>query len=299
MFTHLKSYLQTNFEKMLFEAAMENLNSNSRIRFSNFSFVMRELIDVVLERLAPDSLVMKTSWYEKPKDLNRNVSRKQRLKYIIQKEYDDIYFQVLEFDIKAEINALNQYHSLLSENTHLSEKCFNYSEKDIQMLLINFVDKINSFISLFDKLKDNIYECLELFLFDDLKNAFFDQTFDDLDILSTHTFVDNWDISSIEDIEISNNVFSGSFVGTVSVILQYGSDRERQIGDGMVSYDTYDFSSNFSFEIPNIQEIMHQMNLNVNNYKNHISVLKETFIREVINIIEIEEPNINTSSFYK
>ena len=117
--------------------------------------------------------------------------------------------------------------------------------------------------------------------------------------MSTHTFVDNWDISSIQNIDITNNVFSGSFVGTVSVILQYGSDRERQIGDGMVSYDTYDFSSDFSFEIPDIQEIMHQMNLNDNNYKNHISELKETFIREIINIIEIEEPNINTSSFYK
>ena len=132
-----------------------------------------------------------------------------------------------------------------------------------------------------------------------LKDAFLNQTFDNLDILSTHTFVDNWDISSIQNIDITNNVFSGSFVGTVSVILQYGSDRERQIGDGMVSYDTYDFSSDFSFEIPDIQEIMHQMNLNDNNYKNHISELKETFIREIINIIEIEEPNINTSSFYK
>lgn len=44
MFETLQKYLTTNFEKELFNEAINNLNSSSKIRFSNFSYVMRERI---------------------------------------------------------------------------------------------------------------------------------------------------------------------------------------------------------------------------------------------------------------
>jgi len=55
-----EKYLKTDFEKNLFEAAFYNLlDIHNPLRFNNFSYVIRELIDHILRRLAPDECVIK------------------------------------------------------------------------------------------------------------------------------------------------------------------------------------------------------------------------------------------------
>jgi len=78
-----QKYLETDFEKKLFEATINNLlDIHNPLRYNNFSYVMRELLDHILKRLAPDECVKKYIWYTPPAS-EREVVRSQRIKYAI------------------------------------------------------------------------------------------------------------------------------------------------------------------------------------------------------------------------
>lgn len=300
MFETLQKYLTTNFEKELFNESINNLNSNSRIRFSNFSYVMRELLDIVLCRLANDDVVTKAYWYKQENE-SRKVTRKQRLKYLIQGIYNDFYFTtLLNLNIEERINNLNKFmSSTLSKHTHITEKVFNYSNEQIEKFLLDSESTINNFIIIIDDLKKEISDKLLDFLYDSVEQAFLNETYSDLDILSTHTEVECWDVENISSININNNVISGIISGTVYVNLLYGSDRERRIGDGAEMEDAYPFHTTFFFEIPTADNIFQDLDTTEENIEDLEDEIQEYFKNEIINNINIEEPIIDTSSFYE
>ena len=58
-------HLAPGFEQELFLAAIANVDDTSnKLRLNNFAYSMRELIRVVLERLAPDEEVVNAPWFE-------------------------------------------------------------------------------------------------------------------------------------------------------------------------------------------------------------------------------------------
>lgn len=48
-----KSLIKTQFEQELCEAAFDNLQTKSKLRFNNFAYSIRELSRHILHRLAP------------------------------------------------------------------------------------------------------------------------------------------------------------------------------------------------------------------------------------------------------
>ena len=79
-------HLAPGFEQELFLAAIANVDDTSnKLRLNNFAYSMRELIRVVLERLAPDEEVVNAPWFESnDKEHTNKVTRSQRIKYAIQ-----------------------------------------------------------------------------------------------------------------------------------------------------------------------------------------------------------------------
>jgi len=300
MFKNLQKYLSTSFEKTLFEEAINNLKSNSRIRFSNFSYVMRELLDNILNRLAVDDEVIQAPWYF-AEQTKRIVTRRQRLKYIIQGHYNDFYFtSLININIDSEIDKLNRLISkILSKHTHITEKTLNYTDVDIEKMLTEFETTIDDFINIIDTLKTTISANLTDFIAEYVDDAFLNETFDDLDILSTHTEVKNWYVEDINSININNNVISGIISGTVFVNLLYGSDRERSLGDGAEMEDSYPFQTTFSFEIPTANDVFDELGITEENVNDARIDVREYFIKEILNRINIDEPIIDTNSFYE
>lgn len=300
MFKNLQTYLNTDFEKTLFEEAINNLKSNSRIRFSNFSYVMRELLDNILIRLANDKVVMQTPWYFTEQQ-DRKVTRKQRLKYIIQGNYNDFYFaSLLNINIDNEISNLNNFMSkILSKHTHITENALNYTDVDIEQMLAESETAIDKFINIINTLKASIGTNLRDFIAEYIDDTFLNETFDDLDILSTHTEVENWYVEDINAINIDNNVISGAISGTVFVNLLYGSDKERRMGDGAEMEDSYPFQTTFSFEIPTADDVFDELGITEKDINDMENEVREYFISEILNRINIDEPIIDTNSFYE
>ena len=300
MFDNLKKYLNTDFEKELYTEAINNLNSKSRIRFCNFAYVMRELLDIVLERLADDSTVMNTPWYIRERE-DRKVTRNQRLKYILQGAFDDRYInQILNYDINPAIIELNKYISVLSKHTHIREKTFNYSDTEVDKHVKEFRVTIDGFIQEIGILKQNIARLLLDILEEPIREAFMDELPFELDCLSTHTTIDYWNIEDVEITNITTEKILGTISGTVEITLQYGSDGDCSRDIGATMDDSYPFSSNFEIEVPNINKLVEELNLEEEDIiEDYYDDLKGLCIQEVLNNHIVEYPIINTNSFYE
>ena len=134
MFENLKVMLNNDFENELLEEAIKNLNSNSRIRFSNFAFVIRELVDILLKNLAEDENIKRCDWYIEPQNTERKIYRNHRIRYIIQGGFsENIFDLMLGVNFNNDICNINNYfRDELSKNVHLTEQCFNYSNEEIE-----------------------------------------------------------------------------------------------------------------------------------------------------------------------
>ena len=304
MFNNLENMLTNNFEKILLEEAINNLNSNSKIRFSNFAFVIRELIDIVLTRLAKDEDITNCSWYELPQNIERNVIRAQRIRYIIQGGFEENIFDLmLNIDFTNKISEINKYfRDELSNNVHLTERCINYSHDEIEEKTKIFEEIIEKFVSMINNVRQQILN----FLSDEIElvvnESFLSVTLSDLDILSTHTRID-----CVDNIEIDINLITpekiiGFITGNVNVFLQYGSDRDVREGLGDISNDSYPFELPFTIDIEPLNDLFNELN---QEEKENFDYITEVFMPEFRNTmfenldININQVRINTDSFYE
>lgn len=304
MFNNLENMLTNNFEKILLEEAINNLNSNSKIRFSNFAFVIRELIDIVLTRLAKDEDIANCSWYELPQNTERKVIRAQRIRYIIQGGFEENIFDLmLNIDFTNKISEINKYfRNELSNNVHLTERCINYSHDEIEEKTKIFEEIIEKFVSMINNVRQQILN----FLSDEIElvvnESFLSVTLSDLDILSTHTRID-----CIDNIEIDINLITpekiiGIITGNVNVFLQYGSDRDVREGLGDISNDSYPFELPFTIDIEPINDLFIELS---QEEKENFDYITEVFMPEFRNTmfenldININQVRINTDSFYE
>jgi hypothetical protein len=81
-----------------------------------------------------------------------------------------------------------------------------------------------------------------------LEKMYYD-TIDEIDILSTHSSVEQYTINDINVHDIDVNNVSCVVHGEVELRLQYGSDGDLRRGDGHVMYHSFPFSSTIIAQI--------------------------------------------------
>lgn len=304
MFENLREMLTNNFENELLEEAINNLNSNSRIRFSNFAFVIRELIDVLLKNLATDENIENCGWYVEPQNSERKILRCHRIKYIIQGGFlENIFDLMTGINFNDAIGKINKYfRDELSTNVHLTKESLNYSQEEIIQKSKDFEVIIDEFLSMIRRVRQQIIN----FLIDEMEmvvnDVFLSETIDDLDILSTHTRIDDVDNIEIEINSISSDEVIGTITGNVYVFLQYGSDREVRTGDGDICEASYPFELPFTIDIQPLNDLFNditQEELQDNEYISEIFIpdFRDT-IRNNIRF-DINQALVDTDSFYE
>lgn len=241
-----------------YESALKSFNDKSNpLRLCNFACNIRELLREKLSRDAPDEDVINCSWCnEKYLDNDGKPTRKARLRYFLLFSMDNetVYerFQEKITDIEKEygeqINKLSKY-------THVTKKVFYMSEheKDNQFNeVIDLLAYIIDFLAASEKLT---YREIESFLYDDISNHVYNDCLDsELDVLSTHTRVE--DVNriefSIKDIDKDYIYIEGT--ASLDTCLQYGSFSEMRRGDG-ASFDmTFDLDFSVKIDISDLNE---------------------------------------------
>lgn len=251
-----QEHLETDFENELLHASLRNYCSHGNpLRFNNFAFVIRELINHVLKRLAPDERVMASPWFTKNKN-NATITRKQQAKYIAQKHIpdqllDDAAIEILD----AGIGWFNKNYALLNDYTHISEHSFDSNPKhffDSAKLIIQLCNKI---FDTFDELERVITESI----IEEVQNEITDITMnnipDELDILSSQTTVNWCYVDSIELLSLDENHIYLLVRGTVEITRQYGHGE-----DYLAQEDSYPFKFAVSVRTDNFNVIAPLLN---------------------------------------
>lgn len=273
---NLKKLLSDSFDKKLVDYAFRNLEDKTNsIRLNNFSYVLRELLYRILEREAPHKDVSKSPWFKSMIKWDKNkATREQQMQYMMLDKFpNDFVNQILKIDVKAAAEYLNGILNSMNAYTHISPKTTNYSDKDIENKVGNVCALFTDLFGLIRKIQNKIYDGVAKRIDRELLETMYMETFDEVDILSTHSTIEEYSLQDLTIERITDRDLKCDVQGIVKVRLQYGSNYDIRNDDGYVTDMSFPFNSSFTCTLTEED---------IENY-----------------IIEQDSIDVDTSSFYE
>ena len=267
-------YLSSGFEKDLFLASLNNLSDKGNpLRFNNFAYCMREIITLILAKYSSDDDVLKCCWYKNETQKDNGVTRAQRAKYAIQGGLsDDRVFEILELDedddkefLAETLKEFTRSFRELNEHTHLREKRFNIGDELCESLASQVLGVMKSILMMIEDLREQIKSHVEAEISDVLITEFVDTTFDDLDILSTHSVVDYSQVDDHYVDSICSDHVKISVDGTVFCELQWGSGSDMRNGIGASMSESFPYQAIIHAKLADFKKLeLGEAGINVN-----------------------------------
>lgn len=233
-----RSHLTTNFEKELFQSCLRNYSSHGNpLRFHNFAFSMRGLIDHVIARKAPVDEVQKASWFIQDNP-NYKVSRRQQLKYCSQMKISDEYLgeEFLE-QATEEVSFMLKLYQKLNGFTHINETSLHPDPKRFFENVKQVLETASSILCNIENCKTELIATLE----DKIREAVFDTAVscapESLIEIANHVSIDYVEVEDFGITDIDDESIHLFASGTVSVSQEYGSKN-----DGATIEEDYPFT---------------------------------------------------------
>jgi hypothetical protein len=257
-------HLGAGFERDLFLAALNNLSDKGNpLRFNNFAYCMREIITLILAKYSTDEDIINCHWYKNETNKENGITRAQRVKYSIHGGFSDKKVtELLELDdeddksfIDSKLKEFTKQFRELNEHTHLREKRFNIGDPLCEELASQVLDVINSILTLIEDLRVQVRSHLEGEIDDALISEFVSTTFNELDILSSHTTVDYSDLDSYHVDSIRSNYAVIKGYGTVYCDLQWGSGSDMRNGIGASMSDSFTYSFTIHAKLTDVKKL--------------------------------------------
>lgn len=253
-------HLAPGFERELFHAAIANVDDTSnKLRLNNFAYSMRELIRIVLERLAPNAEVVNAPWF-KPNDEEHpdKVTRSQRIKYAIQGWLSDGYvMHTLCIDHQDNDKELRKNIDELSKYTHVMESTFNIEPIKITELALGALCNVQLFLMNVAEARYQVQRAAIDCIDEEMIEEFYYNVQNDIDILATHHEILAYTVSDINLKDQDNATITLEAIGNVQVRLQWGSDGDMRRGDGYETEMSFPFSSTLIASYKNKQGDVH------------------------------------------
>ena len=246
-----KTLIKTPFEQELCEAAFDNLHTKSKLRFNNFAYSIRELSRHILYRLAPDNEIKRCPWYKPTNTANDVITRADRINYAIYGGFDNNALTTMGLKSSIDKARKNLLASIdtLSKFTHVNADTFGVSDSETNKLVNDVIGSFNGFVESMNDIRRIVVDYLEKEINQEILSATIYETFSDIDILSTHSSIENYCIDSISVGDISSNEVVLNVSGSVDVRLQYGSDGDQRRGDGYITNMDIPYNASVSADI--------------------------------------------------
>ncbi|EOI5734558.1 hypothetical protein ACMUBP_003994 [Cronobacter sakazakii] len=239
----IKKHLEGEFERQLFDSAIYNLlDVNNQLRFSNYAYALRELFLHVIKRMAPDKNVQSCDWFPGLNE-REQVARKDSYKYIIQGGLSDEYVRE-EFDVNVAgvFPGLRDAFNSLNKFTHISENIFPIND-DAGLQMVGEVEGcISALFTKLDECHKEIINKLYEAVSEAAIHSSITETVTSIDILSTHSSVDEVYVDDVKIVEINDTEIVFSVTGSVGVGLQWGSNFDLRNDIGAVGSETFPFT---------------------------------------------------------
>lgn len=247
----LYSHLESDFEREIYTAALRNYCSmGNPIRFNNFAFVIRELLTIVIDRLAPTEDVKKAKWYSKESE-DYEVTRKQQLKFCAQGYFvNSVLPDWIEEEVDEFIKEYVKLYRKLNQYTHISEKYKGLAPQKAFSFLKDLVVAFSAILSTLSDIKNHITEEIESEVHDIVFDKLMFESHEALIELSGQTIVEGINIEGyrLSRVEPDFVIFEGE--GYVECELNYGSKQ-----DGVSMNHDVPFSFNLFSSIDNVTKL--------------------------------------------
>ena len=246
-------HLAVGFERELFNAAIKNLDDTNVLNLNNFAYAIRELVRNFLERLAPNGQVEGAPWYTEVRNANNQVtiSRVQRMEYAIHGWLSNEFLKnVLKLDITDTITDLKKSIDKMSKYTHISPETFNLPEPQKKREALEMLNNLMRFLMDIEECKSRVHKTIIEDFKTNIDEMFTIATFDDIDILSTHSSIKSFGIQNIILKELGS-IINIEVLGFVRTRLQIGSDGDVRRDDGYVTHLDFPFKASCEANIQN------------------------------------------------
>jgi hypothetical protein len=253
----IESILDTQFEKDLFHASIENItHSDSPIRFNNFAYAVRELTRHVLSRLAPDDEVLKCKWYTNETETDKGISRKQRIYFAIHGGLLPSYVQeILGLDVQSFFKNFREIIDRLSKYTHIEIETFGLDEAKMYLYVNQTLETLVELFGYIAETKEILSEALRENIETALIDSILEQTFDSIDILATHHSLDYVSTENLNLLDIDHKFIYFEAIGTIDYEMQWGSYHDVKVGDGVIFHQSFPFKCGINSNVLNPKEI--------------------------------------------
>lgn len=247
--SNVRLHFNVEIERKIFDAAVLGFDSEDNpLRLNIFAFAMRELGRIWLEHLAPKKDIRQCAWFVQCNDLREKdgVTRAQRAKFAVQGPlHDDFVRDTLHIDVDTTVKEYTKLIDRLSSFGHDIEKRFGLPPAEAEREAMDALGTFDRLATLITERHESLLSKAADAVKDALANELLGEVQSELDILSTHSTVEDVHLESLTVTSLDSNriLFKGD--GSVDVRLQYGSDADVARDDGAVSYDNYPIDCKF------------------------------------------------------
>lgn len=256
----LAPQLPDEFARLVLEGSIRVAWDNGNpIRVNLFAAGLRELVTYVLHEAAPDEQVRRCIWFKEDanlkakretegKDLEPRVTRRQRMTYATQGGLSDKLLVGLGVDISAAHRELAGVFDRLNKLTHVRPGTRITADADVVDFMDEALKAVLAFYETLASCRSEVGDAVAEGANDSALASLTETVVQELDELSTHTFVEEVEVEEVSVTAITADSVSFEASGTVHVTLNYGSGSDFRRGDGASMPDSYPFS--LSLEAP-------------------------------------------------
>jgi hypothetical protein len=229
----LAHLLEGELEQNILKSAYSTVfNYHDPLRGCVFALLIRELIRIIMERLSPDKEVLGASWcngsdWTYQKEGKPFVTRRARYRFAITgtisdeqiKKHPDLDVSKTVDELSRLVNKLSKYAHISPGTTSPSVSMSNDFLSEVEDIFREYSDTL---LNTKKKVKEIVYDLVHNEVNEHVMNAIPDE----LDALSTHTYVEGISIDELQDFDTSlaTPLLSGS--ATAEIELNYGNEKE-------------------------------------------------------------------------
>ena len=138
----------------------------------------------------------------------------------------------------------------MSKYTHISPETFNLHEPQKTREALEMLNNLLRFLMDIEECKSRVHNTIVKDFSTNINEIFSIETFDDIDILSTHSTIKSFMIQNIILKELGSTI-NVEVLGFVHTRLQIGSDGDVRRDDGYVTYLDFPFQASCEANIQN------------------------------------------------
>ena len=261
------SKLGTQFEKDVFEAGLLSLDQlTNPLRLNHFATTLRELSRIVLLRLAPDAEIKACTCYSQAQG-QPDITRHQRITYAVQAGLlDPFVTNTLQLDVAKMRKELLDSIKELSKFTHIGPAVFGVSGVQLDMTVTQSLEAFLAFLEMVAECRDSVENAVQDHAQQALHDELLSKTVDELDQLATHYQVEDTQVETVNVTVMDATRIEFSVSGYVECQFQYGSGADVRNDDGVVTYDNYPLTCEFSADIVTpLQVVVKPQTLKIDN----------------------------------